>query len=231
MGIFKKLKNEYITKDSKTYIKYLRRKGITIGEHCIFREPKSATIDKTRPALISIGNYVDMNRNFTIMTHDYVTSVFIRKFGDFINSSGKVVIGNNIYFGVNCTVLKGATIGDNCVIGAHSLVTGTIPPNSVATGVPARVVCTIEEYYEKRKNKAVEEAFEYARAIQSVNGRRPVLKDFTEEFIYFVDKRNLSLYKDAPIKHQLQEAYASWLEHHKARFESLDEFLAAAGLE
>ncbi len=75
MGIFKKLKNEYITKDSKTYIKYLRRKGITIGEHCIFREPKSATIDKTRPALISIGDYVDMNRNFTIMTHDYVTSV------------------------------------------------------------------------------------------------------------------------------------------------------------
>lgn len=54
------------------------------------------------------------------------------KYGDFVNSSGKVVIGNNIYFGTNITVLKGVTIADNCVIGAGSIVTKSIPANSVS---------------------------------------------------------------------------------------------------
>lgn len=153
MGIFKSLKNSYIHKDNKTFIKYLRYKGIKIGHNCIFRSPETTIIDKTRPELIEIGNYVDMNRYFTIMTHDYTSSVFIRKYNDFINSSGKVTIGNNIYFGIHCTVLKGVTIGDNCIIGACSLVNKNIPANSVAAGVPAKVICTLDEYYAKRKSR------------------------------------------------------------------------------
>ncbi len=49
-------------------------------------------------------------------------------------------IGNRCWLGERVSVLKGATIGDGCVIGAHSVVTGTIPPFSVALGAPARVV-------------------------------------------------------------------------------------------
>jgi lipopolysaccharide O-acetyltransferase len=54
--------------------------------------------------------------------------------------SSPTKIGNRCWLGERVSVLKGATIGDGCVIGAHSVVTGTIPPFSVALGAPARVV-------------------------------------------------------------------------------------------
>lgn len=54
-------------------------------------------------------------------------------------------IGDNVWLGAKVTVLKGVTIGDNVVIGANSVVTSDIPTNSVAVGIPARVIRTIQE--------------------------------------------------------------------------------------
>lgn len=51
-----------------------------------------------------------------------------------------VVIGNDVWLGARVMVLPGARIGDGAIIGAHSVVRGTIPPMSVAVGTPARVV-------------------------------------------------------------------------------------------
>ena len=45
--------------------------------------------------------------------------------------------------------MPGVTIGSNCIIGCGAVVTKDIPDNSVAAGVPARVIETIDEYYEK----------------------------------------------------------------------------------
>ena len=50
-----------------------------------------------------------------------------------------ITVGNNVWFGAEVTVCPGVTIGDNCVIGAGSVVTHDIPPYSVAVGVPAKV--------------------------------------------------------------------------------------------
>lgn len=41
---------------------------------------------------------------------------------------------------MNCTILKGVTIGDNSIIAAGGVVIGNIPANTVAGGVPARVL-------------------------------------------------------------------------------------------
>ena len=76
------------------------------------------------------------------------------------------MIGNNVWFGQNVTVLRGSDIGDNCIIGYGSVVMGKIPANSVAAGCPCKVICTLDEYFEKRKKCCVEEAFDYARSIQ-----------------------------------------------------------------
>ncbi len=56
-----------------------------------------------------------------------------------------VHIGNDCWFGASVTVCPGVTIGDNCVIGAGSIVTRDIPSNSFAAGVPCRVIREITE--------------------------------------------------------------------------------------
>jgi maltose O-acetyltransferase len=62
-------------------------------------------------------------------------------------TSGKaspVTIGNNVWLGSRVMVLKGVTIGDNSVIAAMSIVTKSIPSNSIAAGMPAKVIRIIE---------------------------------------------------------------------------------------
>jgi lipopolysaccharide O-acetyltransferase len=57
-------------------------------------------------------------------------------------SRGDITIGDNVWLADNVIVLAGVTIGDNCVVGAHSLVRGDLPPNSICAGNPARVLST-----------------------------------------------------------------------------------------
>lgn len=51
-----------------------------------------------------------------------------------------VVIGKGVWLGQRVCVLPGAEIGDHSIIGANSVVTGRIPPYSIAVGAPARVI-------------------------------------------------------------------------------------------
>jgi acetyltransferase-like isoleucine patch superfamily enzyme len=58
-------------------------------------------------------------------------------------SKGPTRIGDNVWCGAHVVVASGVTIGERCVIGANSVVTGDIPPFSVAAGAPAKVLRTI----------------------------------------------------------------------------------------
>lgn len=88
---------------------------------------------------------------------------------------------------------KGVIIGDNCIVGIGSVVTKSIPSNSVAVGVPAKVVCTYQDYMKKRSNLYVEEAIEYANAIYD-SGREPIAEDFYDDYPCFVDGSNYNQY-------------------------------------
>lgn len=57
----------------------------------------------------------------------------------------EVIIGRNVWIGMNTIVLKGTRIGDNTIIGAGSVVRGHIPGNCLAAGNPARVIRTLSE--------------------------------------------------------------------------------------
>lgn len=52
----------------------------------------------------------------------------------------EIEIGENVFIGCNCLILKGTSIGDNTVIGAGSVVSGNIPANCIAAGNPAKVL-------------------------------------------------------------------------------------------
>lgn len=224
------LKNIWIRSNSDRYCNFLREKGVKvgIGTHI---DARTCRIDVTRPSLVTIGNNCYINEHFTLLTHDWVTNVFLNSGLEFINSSGRVSIGNNVSFGQNVMVLKGVTIGDNCFIGAGSIVTKDIPSNVIAVGAPCKVIMTLEEYYKKRLQKSEEEALDYARSIQERFDRRPEYKDFWEEFRYFVSGDDVDAYPEIPIQKQLGPDYERYISEHKAKYASFDEFLKAAGIE
>ena len=56
-----------------------------------------------------------------------------------------VTIGRNVWIGAKATIMPGVTIGDNSIIGANAVVTKDVPPNSVAVGVPAKVIKTFAD--------------------------------------------------------------------------------------
>lgn len=215
-------------RNARLFEKYLRYKGIKIGNNCYWGKMNTISIDFSRPSLVEIGDNVRINYGFTLMTHDGSNMVLRRVYKDFVSSSGHVKIGNNVYFGRWCTVLKGVTIGDNCIIGYGSIVTRDIPSNSVAIGRPAKVICTLDEYYQKRKQRHVEEAFEYARSIKERFGRRPVITDFWEEFPLFL--KGSDDVSGLPIREQYRESYPYYRENNKPVFDGFEDFLREAGV-
>lgn len=143
---------------SQDYVNYLRSNGMVIVNNTVIYSPNNCVIDQTRPWMIEIGGNVSITTGVTILTHGYDWSVFKGMYGDVLGTAGRVKIGNNVFIGMNSTILKGVTIGNNVVIGANSLINKNVPDNSVVVGNPQRVVCDIDSYLEKRRAAQVAEA-------------------------------------------------------------------------
>lgn len=141
-------------KQSRNPIQYWREKGTKIGKNCTIYPSVSLG---SEPYLVTIGDHVRISAETSIFTHDGGCWVLREKYGELsdIDKFGSVVIGNNVHIGVKCMIMPGVTIGNNCVIGAGAVVTKDIPSNSVAAGVPARVIQTIDEYKEKNLSQFV----------------------------------------------------------------------------
>ena len=56
------------------------------------------------------------------------------------NREGRVVLKRNCKIGSHSVIMPGVTVGENAVVGAFSFINGDIPDNSVAMGVPAKVI-------------------------------------------------------------------------------------------
>ena len=99
-----------------------------------------------------IGNHVQLSFGISFINHEGGNWIFRHK-PEYKNREfmkfGCIVIKDNSYIGANVTILPGVTIGKNCIIGAGSVVTRDIPDNSVAVGVPCRVISDTKTYEEK----------------------------------------------------------------------------------
>lgn len=177
--------------NSDGYIKYLRSCGITIGEDVTFHSPNDTHVDITDPHLLFIENHVNLTGPVTILTHDYGWSVIKGKSGEIFGNEKPVVIGNNFFIGWGATILCGSTIEDNVIIGAHSVVSGHVESDSVWGGVPARRICSLEQYREKRAAAQISEAREYLHPFRSRWDRDPKPEDIREYFMLFVDREHL----------------------------------------
>ncbi len=104
------------TKINNGFVAIAEKSSITIGENCL------------------IGTRVE------IYDSDFhATNPYDRIDGD-RHTCKPVKIGSNVFIGSNARILKGVTVGDGAVIANNSLVTSHVPENSVALGIPAKVV-------------------------------------------------------------------------------------------
>lgn len=174
---------------NEAYINYLKRNNIYVGDHTIFYSPRHTSVDIQKPHLISIGSYCKITTGVIILAHDYSISVARRVFGEFIGGTAPTKIGDNCFLGMNSIILPGTTIGNNCIVGAGSVVGGGYPDNVVIAGNPARVICTLDEYYQKRKNRWVDDAKKCALEIYHNTGRRPTVEEMKDGFYWLYAPR------------------------------------------
>lgn len=150
-------------------IREYRRLGATIGEGC---ELQKGITFGSEPYLVAVGNNVRINTGVHFITHDGGVWI-LRNNGDLPNGDvfGRIIIGNNVAIGHNSIIMPGVVIGDNVVIGIGSIVTKSIPSNSIAAGVPAKVIESYDDYLRKVLGKCV-----YTKQMSSAEKRKFLLE-------------------------------------------------------
>ena len=118
--------------------------GLRIGERCrIFTRYLGG-----EPYLVTIGSHVTLSIDVQLITHDGALWIFRDRLPN-IEKCGRIDIDNNVFVGARSIVLPGTHIESNVIIGAGSVCKGFYESGFVYAGVPAKSVCTIEEYLEK----------------------------------------------------------------------------------
>ncbi len=139
-------------KSSVKRVDYLRRKGIfgKIGENVTIMDRKVPLYAK----LIRIHNNVRIASNVTFATHDITHQVLNhmpelqKKYSETVDC---IELMDNVFIGTNVTIVSGVRIGPNAIVAAGAVVAGDVPPNSVVGGVPARYICSFDEWLAKRE--------------------------------------------------------------------------------
>lgn len=140
----------YLMLNSDRRNKYLKKHNIfkEMGEN-VFFQPRVVPSDAN---LIKLHNNIVITSNVTFVNHDifYLGLNKLNK-GTYNYIQKPIEIMDNVFIGCNTTILGGVKIGPNAVIGAGSVVTKDVKPNTVVCGNPARVIETFDEFLEKRK--------------------------------------------------------------------------------
>lgn len=119
-------------------------------------------------AKVIIGDYCQMAPNVAIYTAGHPVYPDTRNSG--YEYGKEVRIGNNVWIGGNTVICPGVTVGNNCVIGAGSVVTRDIPDWTVAAGNPCRVIRSITEADRRmlfRREPIDDEAWERIQEMQN----------------------------------------------------------------
>jgi acetyltransferase-like isoleucine patch superfamily enzyme len=128
--------------------------GVEFGKNCIFNSKKFGG----EPYMIKIGNNFYSSLEVQFLNHDGSVNVIRNLYPQYKNIDyfSPIIIGNNVFLGYGVTVLPGTIIDNNVIVGAGSLVRGVLKENSVYAGVPAKYICSIDEYIEKNSNQFIQ---------------------------------------------------------------------------
>jgi hypothetical protein len=135
------------------YASYLRARQTfhAQGEFCYIM-PSATFAD---PKYVEMGNNVHM-ATCTVLGHDGSTAMLTRAYGKIMDSVGPVRIKDNVFIGQNAIVMPNVTIGPNAIVAAGALVIRDVPEGKIVSGVPAKVIGSVETLVAFREQQSQE---------------------------------------------------------------------------
>lgn len=123
---------------------YYRKRGLRIGKNNrILTEFFGDDL-----YLIKIGNHCTITADVSFITHDGAGWIFSEEIPD-LQIFGTIEIKDNCFIGVSSIIMPNVAIGPNSIVGAGSIITCDVPPNTIFAGNPARKIGTIDDYKKK----------------------------------------------------------------------------------
>jgi maltose O-acetyltransferase len=124
----------------------LQALGMKIGRNVLL--PDSTWIDVSHCFLIEIGDDCGLGEQCMLLAHD-------AQMDEFLDAArvGRIRIRPSCHIGSRTVILPGVDIGPRTVVGANSVVSKSLPPETVCAGAPAKVICTLEEYLRKHRQR------------------------------------------------------------------------------
>lgn len=115
-----------------------RLRGVKIGKHVFLAGGN--ILDRVRPDLITIEDYVSLAGNVTILTHSNPTTPLREILGPKSAIISPVIIKRGAWVTINCVILPGVTIGECAIVATGSVVTKDVPPYCLVGGSPAKLL-------------------------------------------------------------------------------------------
>ena len=134
--------------------------------------PASTWIDSDYCFLIWIGDHCGFGEECHILAHD-------AQMDEFLDAArvGRVIVHPSCHIGARTVILSGVEIGPRTIVGANSVVSKTLPPDTVCAGSPARVICSLEEYLQSHRDRLkTHPTFPYANRLPTLDERRGMVE-------------------------------------------------------
>ena len=140
--------------DTPPYRKFVLGRRSVVESFCCINNAVGDVIigDNTRIGLhstvigpVEIGSNVNLAQGIVVTALNHNFTDCTKRIDEQGVSTAKVTIGNDVWIGANATVLPGVTIGNHCVVAAGAVVTKDVPPYSLVSGVPAKILKKLKE--------------------------------------------------------------------------------------
>lgn len=115
-----------------------RARGVKVGKHVFLGG--GCVLDRAKPHLITIDDYVSLAGNVMILTHSNPTEPIREILGDSGTKIAPVHIKRGAWVSTCCVILPGVTIGENAIVAAGAVVTKDVAAETIVGGVPAKFI-------------------------------------------------------------------------------------------
>lgn len=143
-SLINKLKTKlyYIILSPQKYAKFL---GVKMGKGCLI----STKGFPSEAYLISFGDYVRVAPKTHFFTHGGLWPQRFQHPELILEQFGKIKVGDYSYIGESCLIMPGVEIGSNCIVGAGSIVTKSVPDGMMVAGNPAKIIGKTENMVQR----------------------------------------------------------------------------------